>query len=86
VILTGVPRRCDVDDGPLTVSVDFQLSAPELAADPCRSATSSRLVIVGEGGVVVVVSLLPFDYHGNLPARAGLGFIASKERVGSRRR
>jgi hypothetical protein len=30
---------------PFTVSVDFQLSPPELAADPWRSA-ASRLVIV----------------------------------------
>ena len=28
------------------VSVDFQLSAPELAVDECRSAATSRLVIV----------------------------------------
>jgi len=47
VILTGVPRRCGgAANGPLIVSVDFQLSAPELAVEACRSAATSRLVIV----------------------------------------
>jgi len=47
VILTGVPRRCGgTAKGPLIVSVDFQLSAPELAVEACRSAATSRLVIV----------------------------------------
>jgi hypothetical protein len=58
VILTGVPRRWG-----LTVSVDFQLSAPELAVDECRSAATSRLVIVDcvlrESGL-----LLPFETVG----------------------
>lgn len=59
VILTGVPRRCGAY-GPLIVSVDFQLSAPELAVDECRSAATSRLVIV-DCVLRVLVLLLPFD-------------------------
>jgi len=59
VILTGVPRRCGAY-GPLIVSVDFQLSAPELAVDECRSAATSRLVIV-DCLLRVLGLLLPFD-------------------------
>lgn len=61
VILTGVPRRCCGANGPFTVSVDFQLSAPELAADPCRSATTSRLVIVA--GCVVSTEAYPLPFE-----------------------
>lgn len=71
VILTGVPRRCGAN-GPFTVSVDFQLSAPELAAEPCRSATTSRLVIVVGCAVSAVVYLLPFEtVRGASTARRG---------------
>jgi len=60
VILTGVPRRCGAY-GPLIVSVDFQLSAPELAVDECRSEATSRLVIVNCVLRASVLLLLPFE-------------------------
>lgn len=77
VILTGVPRRCG-GNGPFTVSVDFQLSAPELAAEPCRSAAASRLVIVVDCAESAVEYLLPFEtVCGATTARRGWGYVVA---------